>query len=73
METFSVRLKLLRKEYKVKQAELAEYLNISVRGYQCYEYGKGYPDVPGLVALADYFNVSLDYLMGRTERREINQ
>ena len=32
-----------------------------------------YPEVPGLVAIADYFGVSLDYLMGRTDVREINR
>lgn len=71
MELFSLRLKALRKERSIKQKELAEYLGISIRGYQCYEYGKGFPDVPGLLALADYFDVSIDYLLGRTDQREI--
>ena len=44
-----------------------------MRGYQQYEYNESYPEVPGLVALADYFGVSLDYLMGRTDVREINR
>ena len=73
MNFFAVRLKELRKENKIKQKELAEYLNMSVRGYQCYEYGRCYPDVPGLMALAERFDVSLDYLMGRTDKREINR
>lgn len=71
MELFPLRLKALRKERGIKQKELAEYLGISIRGYQCYEYGKGFPDVPGLIALADYFNVSVDYLTGRTDKKEI--
>ena len=46
---------------------------LKLRGYQQYEYNEGYPEVPGLVAIADYFGVSLDYLMGRTDVREINR
>ena len=49
---------------------MAEICGIKLRGYQCYEYGTGYPEVPGLVFLADYFGVSLDYLMGRKDERE---
>ena len=73
MNYFPIRLKALRKEKKMKQKDMAEYLKISVRGYQCYEYGSGYPEVPGLLKLAELFDVSLDYLMGRTDKKEINQ
>ena len=48
---------------------MAEYLGITVRGYQCYEAGQNYPDVKGLIALADYFGVTTDYLLGRSEKR----
>ena len=37
-----------------------------------YEAGKNRPDFDGLIALADYFDVSLDYLVGRSDRRERN-
>ena len=70
MANFSERLKTLRKERGLKQKDMSDYLSLSPRGYQCYEYNEGYPDVPGLVALADFFDVSLDYLMGRSEHRE---
>ena len=40
---------------------------------QAYEYKRSYPDVPGLVRLADFFNVSLDYLMGRSDVREVQK
>ena len=73
MATFAERIKELRKEKRLTQQELAALFHLSLRGYQCYEYGAGYPEVPGLVALADYFGVSLDYLMGRTDVREINR
>lgn len=51
----------------MKQKDMSEYLSLSARGYQCYEYNEGYPDVPGLIALADFFDVSLDYLVGRSD------
>ena len=73
MATFSQRLRELRQERGLKQREMAEICGLKLRGYQQYEYNESYPEVPGLVALADYFNVSLDYLMGRTDRREINR
>ena len=49
---------------------MADTLGLRVRSYQCYEYNEAYPDVPGLIAIADYFDVSLDYLVGRSDVRE---
>ena len=73
MTNFSERLRELRRERGLKQREMAEVCGLKLRGYQQYEYNEGYPEVPGLVAIADYFGVSLDYLMGRTDVREINR
>lgn len=73
MPKFSERLKELRKERGLKQREMAEICGLKMRGYQQYEYDETYPTVPGLVFLADYFNVSTDYLLGRTDCREINK
>ncbi|WP_298024845.1 helix-turn-helix domain-containing protein [uncultured Dysosmobacter sp.] len=69
MKIFAQRLRELRNSRRVYQKEMAEYLGISVRGYQCYEAGQNYPDVKGLIALADYFGVTLDYLVGRSDSR----
>ena len=69
MEIFAQRLKELRNSRRVYQKEMAEYLGITVRGYQCYEAGQNYPDVKGLIALADYFGVTIDYLLGRSDQR----
>ncbi len=69
MENFNVRLKDLRNEKGVTQKAMGEYLGITVRAYQFYEEGKRYPDFHGLIALADYFDVSIDYLVGRTDQR----
>ena len=65
MAKFSERLRELRKERGLKQREMAEICGLKLRGYQQYEYNESYPEVPGLVALADFFGVSLDYLVGR--------
>lgn len=73
MSTFADCLKELRKEKKLKQREMADILCVKIRTYQDYEYGKCYPTALGLVSIADYFDVSLDYLMGRSNKREKNQ
>ena len=67
------RLRELRKEKKVTQQNMADYLGIKVRSYQYYEQsyesGGHRPDYETLIALADYFDVTTDYLLGRTDRR----
>ena len=73
MKEFPSRLKALRKEFGLKQHEVATDFGLSDGGYQCYEQGKGYPDAPRLYQLAEYFNVSIDYLLGRTDKREVNR
>lgn len=70
MADFSSRMKELRKERKKTQQELADIFSVRVRTYQGYEYGESYPEVAKLIALADFFDVSLDYLVGRSDVRE---
>ena len=67
MLKFSNRLKQLRKEKKLKQSDMAELLELTTRHYQQIEYGK--VNIPTLtwIFLADYFDVSIDYLVGRTD------
>ncbi len=67
MENFSIRLKKLRQSIKARQTDIAELLSVTPRHYQQIEYGK--IDIPTskLIALADYFDVSLDYLVGRSD------
>ena len=67
---FCERLKMLRRERGLKQREMAEICGMKLRGYQQYEYAENYPDVSRLLFLAEYFGVSLDYLMGLSEVRE---
>ena len=67
---FYERMRSLRKEKGMTQKEMAAELGVGYRALQCYEYNERYPDVLGLVAIADYFDISLDYLMGRSDVRE---
>ena len=70
MATFAQRIKQLRKEKSLKQQQLADQFSVKLRTYQGYEYGESYPEVAKLIAIADFFDVSLDYLVGRSEERE---
>ena len=67
---FCQRLRLLRKEKKLTQKEAAAALGIGYRAYPCYELKQRDPGLHGLIAIADFFDVSLDYLVGRSEIRE---
>ena len=67
MKALGQRLKDLRKQKKVGQKEVAELLGVSLRSYQFYESGEYDPSLPNLVVLADYFKVSTDYLLGRSD------
>ena len=62
-----IRLKELRENAGLKQTELATMMEITERQYQRYERGEGEPKLAGWIWLADYFQVSLDYLVGRSE------
>lgn len=70
MADLSERLRLLRKERGLKQQEMAERFGQSLRAYQYYEAGTRRPEYVHLLALADFFDVSLDYLTGRSESRQ---
>ena len=67
MPSFNERLKELRISSKVTQKNIAEYLGIKETSYQHYEYGKREPNHGTTIKLADYFNVSTDYLLGRSD------
>ena len=62
-----VRLKMLRIKSLMKQADISSLLKITTRNYQRYEAGVIEPNITTLMALADYFNVSVDYLIGRSD------
>ncbi len=67
MSTFSERLIQLRKGKGLSQIALSKEIGVSSRVYQTYEYGKTEPGMSNLVSIANFFDVSLDYLTGRTD------
>ena len=70
MALFSERLKLLRTDKKLTQKEFAKILKINERSYQNYEINASTPNFKLLLFIADYFDVSLDYLVGRSDIKE---
>lgn len=68
--TFSERLKELRVSRNLTQKQVYTSVGMSALGYQRYEYGEREPAFKQLLALADFFDVSLDYLVGRSDVAE---
>ena len=66
-EIFSKRLYNLRKSRNIIAKDVAEALGLSKAAISQFETGKSQPSAAVLIALADYFNVSLDYLVGRSD------
>ena len=64
---FQSRLKTLRIQANISQKQLAEAINTTDRNYRRYEAGTQQPTLPILIVLANYFNVSLDYLVGLSD------
>ena len=62
-----LRLKELRASHNVMAKTVAESLSITYRTYQKYETGEIDPPLSKVIILADYFDVSLDYLVGRSD------
>ncbi len=69
MSKINLRLKELRKEKHLKQDEMADIMKVSLRQYRRYETGEFEPNLAGWLFLADFYNVSLDYLVGRSGDR----
>lgn len=64
---YGERMKSLRKERKVPQQQLADLMGVKIRGYQYYEKEQTEPTIKALIALADFYGVTIDYLVGRTD------
>ena len=63
-------LRRFRQEQKITQVQAAKAAGVTEAMYQFYEYGKSEPKINVLIALADFFDVSLDYLCGRSDIAE---
>lgn len=66
-------IRALREDSDLRQRELAELLHVSQNTYSQYENGVIELTAPHLVKLADFYHVSVDYLLGRTRKKEVNR
>ena len=67
---FHERLRELRKEKKETQVQVARAVGLVEQHYQKFERGVNLPSLENAWKLADHFGVSIDYLVGRSEKRE---
>lgn len=67
-----MRLKFLREQRKISQVKLAMDLDMNQNSISRYETGAHQADYETLIKFADYFNVSIDYLLERTDNPEMN-
>lgn len=67
------RLKELRQKRNISQLQLAMDLNMNQNSISRYENGEREADYATLIAFADYFGVSVDYLLGRTDKPQMNK
>ncbi|MBQ8546336.1 MAG: helix-turn-helix transcriptional regulator [Clostridia bacterium] len=68
-----MRLKLLRKQRGISQLKLAMDLNMNQNSISRYENEERQADYQTLILFADYFDVSIDYLLGRTDNPKTNK
>ena len=66
MVTFNQRLKDLRKENNISQLELAKLLNMTKMAISHWESGHSEPSISQLIEISNYFDVTVDYLIGKT-------
>ena len=67
----TTRIKRLRKRHNYSQEKLCQKINIKQRTYSGYETGRSIPPLYVLFLLSQFYNVSLDYLMGRKQEEDI--
>ena len=73
MIDYAGRLKKIRLKMDLKQTEVAAAAGLSLRTYQRYEYVQRQPTADVLFALANFYDVSIDYLVGRTNNPNMNR
>ena len=61
------RIKVLREDADLTQAKLGSIIGVNSHTISCYELGTSQPNMQTLTQLAEYFNVTIDYLVGRTD------
>lgn len=70
MIMYELRIRDLREDRNLPQKALADYLGVHQTTYSDYELGRLNVPVAALHKLADFYGVSVDYLLGRTKRKE---
>ena len=73
MADFSERIRELRTKNNISQEALGAVIGVKKYAIYSYEKGRVSPEMKGLIGLADYFGVAIDYLVGRTDNPEINR
>ena len=66
-----IKIKELREQKKISQVKLAMDLGLNQNSVSRYENGERQADYDTLIRLADYFDVSIDYLLGRTDNKNV--
>lgn len=69
MNEFRIRLRRLREEKRKSRVVLSQLCGLHADAIRRYERGEQEPDIASLIAIADFFEVSLDYLTGRADYR----
>ncbi len=67
------RIRDLREDSDKKQKELAQYLSVDQSTYSDYENGRINVPIEQLIKIAEYYDVSIDYIVGRTNNRYVNK
>ena len=67
------RIQDLRTDADLSQRQLSEILHISQHSYSHYETGSRNIPIEMLIRLANYYDISIDYLVGRTDKKEMNK
>ena len=72
MVNMGEKLKSLRIEKKLTQKQVADRIGLAISAVSSYESGSRYPSYEALIKLAHIFHVSTDYLLGMTDRRNVD-
>ncbi len=64
MKNIGIRIKEIRKDNRLSQAEFGKLLSVSQDNVSLWETGKGYPTIQHVITIAKMFNVSSDYILG---------
>ena len=69
---YTKRIRDLREDKDLRQIDIAKILKTTKQGYGYYENGKRKLSIEDLITLADFYKVSTDYILGRTDNPEMN-